>query len=178
MASSKSNRSPECRQSPEGGYLLLAAVLDGIGCGLLLDSLKRTAGRPRYPVRAIWRAWISRNALEICSQELVEWLRGSAEFRQVCGFSAEVPGESAFGRFGKRLTGYQSLVDGCLTGVTQEVRDSLSGLREDVPVDSTLSSSDSAPDRQTVSHPNPEGAPKNKVRTEDPGDGVGFGFHS
>ena len=167
MASSKCNRSSQRRQSSETGYGFLAAVLDGIDCAALLDSLQRTARRPCYPVGAMWRAWISRNFLGICSRELVELLRGSAEFRRVCGFSTDVPSQSTFGRFGKRLTDYQSLVDGCLAGVTQEVRDRFPPLREVLAEGPLVFPSDSSPSRQTVSDPNPEWSPKNRVRTED-----------
>ena len=108
-----------------GGYPFLRVILDQIDDSELIAALRAPpakngrTGRPSYPVRALWRAKLSKDLLNIpYAVELVERLHGSQEFREVCGFGDEVPSESTFSRFFKRLEQHQAVLSDCLDRLT------------------------------------------------------------
>ena len=165
------------KQAPKSGYGFLEAVLDSLDDGPLLEALQRCnhTGRPGYSVRAMWRAFLSKYVLTIrYNLELLERLRGSAGFREVCGFSEGVPSESTFSRFVTRLSKFEDLVKQCLTGVTDEIREVLPRCKEDGPelgevvvVDSTIFPSFSNPNRSVVSDPDAAWGLKNSSKSKD-----------
>ena len=102
----------------------LSAVLDLADDPPLLnrlDEYNRT-GRPPYPVRAMWRAILTKYLLGIrYNVELVAMLRSNAAVRQCCGFGLATPNESVVCRFFKRLTQHQDLVETALTRLIDRV---------------------------------------------------------
>ena len=172
------------KQPPRGGYGFLAAVLDDIEDGSLLDALagRRRTGRPGYPLRAMWRAYLCKFVLKIrYNVELLERLRGSPRLRGICGFTGAIPSESAFSRFVSRLAGHQNFLENCFAGVTSLLRGLLptgkprSGRPEEPPpplgevvaVDSTAVASYGNPNRKRVSDPDARWGLKHSARTKD-----------
>ena len=156
MAVSKSKRPRGPTQAPRGGYGFLETILDGIDDKPLLDAIGPPAalGRPCFSARAMLRAYLSKFVLGFrYNLVLLERLRASPKFRQVCGFAGRVPSESTLSRFTTRLLRHQELIDQCLIGVTEALREVLPGLGETVAVDSTTIASYSNPNRTVVSDP-------------------------
>ena len=54
-------------QPPKSGDGFLTALLDSLDDGLLLETLQayRRTGRPGYPLRAMWRAYLLKFVLNI-----------------------------------------------------------------------------------------------------------------
>ena len=80
MVSPNSTQSAWTNQSPKSGYGFLAAILDDLNDEPILNSLReyRRTGRPGYPIRAMWRAYLVKFLLKIrYNNQLLERLRGS-----------------------------------------------------------------------------------------------------
>ena len=193
MAAPDSTQSTCTPQPPKSGYGFLAALLDGLNDQPLLNVLQdyRRTGRPGYPVKAMWRAYLVKFLLKIrYNNELLERLRGSRKLREVCGFAGEVPSESVLSRFVNRLADHQDLIEQCLVKATDE----LQGLvpivkrregRQDQPlpplgtvlaVDSTLFLSYSNPNRKVVSDPDARWGLKHSAKTKEGKKEWGFGY--
>ena len=101
-----------------------------------LQEYNRT-GRPPYPVRAMWRAVLSKYLLSIdYNVELVAQLRTDSALRDACGFDdvsggGSTPNESIVCRFFKRLSEHRDLVDDALRGLTDELAKAIDERRED-----------------------------------------------
>ena len=182
------------QRPPKGGYGFLSAILDGIEDAPLLDRLQeyRRTGRPGFPIRAMWRAYVSKFVLKVrFNLELLERLRGSRRLRAICGFQDDdVPSESAFSRFTTRLADHQALVEQCFRSAT----DALRGLvpvvnrrkgKQDQPlpplgavlaVDSTLFETFSNPNRPVVSDPDARWGVKHSSKAKDGDTEWGFGY--
>jgi IS5 family transposase len=143
-----------------GGYPFLRVILDQIDDSELIAVLKAPpakngrTGRPSYPARALWRAKLSKDLLNIpYTVELVERLHGSQEFRDVCGFGDDVPSESTFSRFFKRLEQHQAVLSDCLYRLTEALREHIPDLGESVAIDSTSIEAFANPHRRVVIDP-------------------------
>ena len=170
MAISKSKRPRKDRQPPKGGYRFLELILDSIDAGALLEALGPPAptGRPGFPAHAMLRAVLSKYILSFrFNLELLERLRASPKFRQVCGFTGDVPSESTLSRFTTRLMLHQDLIDECLAGVTDTLHEMLPGLGETVAVDSTTIESFSNPNRKHISDPEARWGVRHKAKAKD-----------
>ena len=196
MTCAKSNASTAVNQPPKSGYGFLAAILDSLEDQALLHALQgHRNGRPGYPVRAMWRAYLAKLVLKIrFNNHLVERLRGSRKLREVCGFGEEVPSESTFSRFVSRLADHQDLVEQCLVNVTGELRGLVPAVkqrkgRQDQPlpplgavlaIDSTLFETYGNPNRRTVndtvSDPDARWGLKNSAKAKDGKKEWGFGY--
>lgn len=140
-------------QPAKSGYGFLAAVLDTMDDQPLLDDIQagRINGRPGYPVRSMWRAWLCKYILSIrYNVELVERLHNSRKLRQLCGFE-QVPSESTFCRFFNRLTHFQDRVDKILINITAKISAYLPNFGKVLAADSTVYETYGNPDRKTVS---------------------------
>ena len=162
MISAEFNAPAAFKQAPTSGYGFLESILDSLDDGPILAVLSeyRRTGRAGYPIPAMWRAWLSKYILGVrYNLELLDRLRGSKTFRQICGFLDAVPSESALSRFTTRLMNHQPLVKECLTGATSGLRDLLPGDKDQdreplggtVAIDSTLFPSYSNPNRRNLS---------------------------
>ena len=179
MAVSESKRRRGDRQPPKSGYRFLETVLDGIDEQPLLETLGPPAstGRPCFPARAMLRAYLSKFVLGFrYNLVLLERLRASPRFRQVCGFTGRVPSESTLSRFTTRLLHYQDLVDQCLSKLTDALSEVLPGLGETVAVDSTSVESFSNPNRKVISDPEARWGVKNKSKAKEGGTEWFFGY--
>lgn len=177
----------------KSGYRFLAAILDGLNDQPILDTLQqyRHTGRPGYPVRAMWRAYLCKFLLKVrFNNELLERLRGSQRLREVCGFGDEVPSESALSRFVSRLADHQPLVSDCLADTTDELRKlvprfqkqdgkpdrKLPPLGAVVAIDSTLFPSYSNPNRKTVTDPDARWGVKHVAKAKEGNTEWGWGY--
>ncbi len=193
MASPDFTQSAWTNQSPKSGYGFLAAILDDLNDEPLLNSLQeyRRTGRPGYPIRAMWRAYLVKFLLKIrYNNQLLERLRGSRKLREVCGLSDDVPSESALSRFVTRLADHQPLVEQCFVDATEELRWLVPAVkqregRQDQPlpplgmvlaVDSTLFLTYANPNRKVVRDPDARWGVKHSSRTKDGDKEWGFGY--
>ena len=193
MVSPNSTQSAWTNQSPKSGYGFLAAILDDLNDEPILNSLReyRRTGRPGYPIRAMWRAYLVKFLLKIrYNNQLLERLRGSRKLREVCGLDDDVPSESALSRFVTRLADHQPLVEQCLVDATEELRWLVPTVkqregRQDQPlpplgmvlaVDSTLFLTYANPNRKVVSDPDARWGVKHNSRTKDGVTEWGFGY--
>ena len=181
------------RAAARSGYGFLASLLDGIEDGPLLDRLYeyRRTGRQGYPLRAMWRAYLSKFVLKIrFNLDLLERLRSSLRFREVCGFQDAIPSESTFSRFTTRLADHQDLVEQCFRSAT----DALRGLvpvvkrrtgKQDQPlpplgavlaIDSTLFETYANPNRAERTDPDARWGVKHSSKAKDGDTEWGFGY--
>ena len=140
-------------QAAKSGYGFLASILDGIDDAELIDALQRARmnGRPGYPCRSMWRAWLCKYILSIrYNVDLIERLRRSPKLRLICGFNGAVPSESTFSRFFSRLTHYQDLVEQCLNAITGKIRLKLPNFGKVLATDATVFETYGNPNRKTV----------------------------
>ena len=192
MTCAKSNASTAVNQPPKSGYGFLTAILDSLEDQALLHALQgRRNGRPGYPVRAMWRAYLSKFILKIrFNNQLLERLRGSRKLREVCGFGDDVPSESALSRFVSRLADYADLVERCFTGITDQLKRLVPKVKkrpgkQDQPlpplgtitaVDSTLFETYSNPNRKVVSDSDARWGVKHSSRAKEGSKEWGFGY--
>ena len=162
-------------QAAKSGYGFLASIMDGIDDEELLTTLQeiRHTGRPGYPFRSMWRAWLAKYILSIrYNVDLVARLHSSARLREVCGFDGPVPSESTFCRFFSRLADFQPLVEQCLVAVTDRIGAKLPNFGKIVAADASVFPTYGNPDRKTAQG-NPCGDMdskwgfKNSVRTKE-----------
>ena len=119
----------------------LAMVLEALPAEGLISSLEREhwTGRKGYSVRGMWSALVA-GLLHQCNSlaEVVRLLERDKDTRMVCGFSKDnLPGEDALGRFLKKLTRHEDLIEKCFAELVVELRQLLPGFGEKLAVDST-----------------------------------------
>ena len=128
----KRNASQGAGRQPDRPFGLLRRILDATDIEPIVEALEayRLTGRPGYHPRAMLRAYFSRFLLKVrTTVELVEKLEADAVLREVCGLGDEVPSESTFCRFFKRLAGHMDLVTQCL----DQAFDGIHGIMPKVP---------------------------------------------
>ena len=124
MAAPHSTYGHKAAQLPKAGSRFLASVLDAVDDGPLMETLEayNWTGRRGYPPKAMFRAYVVKLALKIrYNNQLLERLRGNRRLRELCGFGADVPSESALSRFFNRLSHYQDLLEQCIYQVTEKL---------------------------------------------------------
>ena len=157
----------------------MEVVLDSIDDGPLVDALSSQAvtGRPGFPTRALLRAVLSKFVLSFMyNLDLLERLRASPKFRQVCGFPGRVPSESTLSRFTTRLTLHHDLLDECLNTVTDALREAFPGLGDTVAVDSTSVESFCNPNRKTIKDKEAAWGVRHKAKAKEAGTEWFFGY--
>lgn len=138
MVTVPSRRIPS--QDAGDDYAFFQSVLDEIDASELLQRLAeyRWTGRQGYSPESMWRAVVLRYLLNIrYTRDLIVRLRTSERLRTLCGFGWEVPSESTFSRFYRRLLGHQDLVDAVLCQVAERTGARLKNFGRAVAVDST-----------------------------------------
>ncbi len=180
-------------QPPKGGIDELANTLDNLDNQPLINVLQsyRYTGRPGYPVKAMWRAFLTKLLLKIrFNNHLLERLRGSRKLREVCGFGDNIPSESAFSRFTTRLANHTNLMEPYLIKVTNEIKGLVPAVkrrenRQDQPlpplgatiaIDFTLFESYANPNRKPVSDPDAKWGIKHSSRSKNGKTEWGFGY--
>ena len=165
---------PNSAQPRATGYDYLASILDSIDVDELVEALeeRRRNGRHGFSQRAMWRAWLTRYVLGIkYATELVKRLQEDERLADVCGFEeGQTPTETAISRFHCRLNEpeYTDLVEQAFNAITEELREELPGLGDEISLDSTAVESFSNPNRKTISDPEAQWGFKHKARAKDP----------
>ena len=137
MVTVNNTRHSPFRPVPRG---TLPAIFDNLCDGPLLAQLwlYRANGRPGYPLRAMWRAYIASFVLNLGStNELIRFLQGNPALRRQCGFMEQLPHRTTFNRFIGRLSHHPELVEACFARVTEHLHALLPDLGEEVAIDST-----------------------------------------
>ena len=161
------------------GYSLLYAVLDGIDDSELLAALQPPyiTGRPPYPARALWRAYVASFVLNLAhTNALIRQLEDEPRLRELCGFSGDLPHRTTFNRFIQRISYYTDLVEIALADVTDRLKERLPDLGEVVAVDSTAVRTHSNPNRKHVSDPDAKWGVKHSAKAKEGGTEFFFGF--
>ena len=110
----------------------------------------RPTGRPGWPLRALWYAYIASFHLDLDSTNaLIRRLEDDPGLRAVCGFDDQLPGRRTFNRFILRLTDHPDLVARCIQGMTTTFQDLLPGFGDVVSIDATAVRSHSNADRKS-----------------------------
>lgn len=146
----------------------IGAILSHLDDAPVLKKLRsyRMTGRPGYPLRAMWRAYVCSFLLNLPSTNaLIRELEDRPDFRIFCGF-ASLPHRTTFNRFIQRLAEHTDLVEATLASVTDKVRAFLPDFGKDVAVDSTTVRSHSNPNRKVISDPEASWTAKNSARAK------------
>ena len=157
----------------------LAAVLDNLSDAPLLARLwlYRANGRPGWPLRSLWRAYVASFVLNLGStNDLIRLLMRDRQVRRLCGFGASLPHRTTFNRFISRLACHPDLVEQSIASVTNRLRDLLPDLGDEVAVDSTTVRTHANPNRQTLSDPQASWTAKNSTKAKEGGKEWHYGY--
>ena len=154
---------PHCKgqtpknQPSQSGYGLLRATLDAIEqtpeaqaiIREVLDLRRNT--RPGYPPRAMLRAYCLKFILnERFNVGLIQRLTDSAKLRQLCGFKGEIPSESAFSRFFKKLADRVDLLEQSIASIVDHLHEHLPDIGDITAIDSTDIEAYANPKRSSI----------------------------
>ena len=131
----------------------LAETLDAVDDSNLISKIEaeRYMGRPGYPPRALWRAYLASFVLGMPSTNaLIRRLQDDKELRLLCGFGRDLPHRTTFNRFISRLDRHVDVVQSCLAVLNDQLAELLPHLGERVAVDSTTVRSHSNPNRKNA----------------------------
>lgn len=157
----------------------LSAVLANLSDGPLLARLwfYRANGRPGWPLRPLWRAYVTSFVLNLGStNDVIRLLRRDPQIRRLCGFGARLPHRTTFNRFVSRLADHPELVEQCFARVTARLKELLPDLGDEVAVDSTTVRTHSNPNRRVVSDPDASWTAKNSAGAKEGGKDWHFGY--
>ena len=157
----------------------LAAVLDNLSDAPLLARLwlYRTNGRPGWPLRSLWRAYVASFVLNLGStNDLIRLLMRDRQVRRLCGFGDRLPHRTTFNRFISRLACHPDLVEQSIASVTGHLRELLPDLGDEVAVDSTTVRTHANPNRQTLSDPQASWTAKNSTKAKEGGKEWHYGY--
>ena len=120
----------------------------------LLERLQayRHTGRPGWPLRALWSAYLASFYLDLPhTNALIRRLEDDPALREVCGFDEAdwLPCRRTFNRFIRRLADHNDLVAPILHSLTDQLRDLLPGFGDVVAIDSTDVRSHSNPNKKS-----------------------------
>ena len=150
----------------------LSSIFSNLDDGPLLNRLQqyRRTGRPGYPLKPLWRAYVSSFLLNLPhTNALIRRLHEYPDLRNLCGFGDELPGRRTFNRFIQRLSYHADLVEACLAKLTDRLKVLLPDLGQTVAVDSTTVRSHSNPNRRRISDPEASWTAKNSARARKDG---------
>ena len=132
-----------------------------------LAAYRRT-GRPGYPLRSLWRAYVCSYLLDHkYTNVLVRELEDNPEFREFCGFAGGPPHRTTVLRFFHRLAHHADLVEAAFVNLTERIRELLPDLGRVVAIDSTVVRSHSNPNRPHISDPEASWTAKTSARYKD-----------
>ena len=177
MVTSDSTRNAHAGQGGEPADL--AATLNVINAAPLLFRLRlyRLTGRPGYPARPLWRAYVASFVLNLPhTNALIRRLEADPELRRICGFGDVLPHRTTFNRFIQRLSHHTDLVETALAGLTDRLKEILPDLGETVAIDSTTVRSHSNPNRRRISDPEASWTAKNSAHAKKDGKEWHWGY--
>ena len=131
----------------------LAAVFQSLDAADLLQRLEeyRPTGRPGYPLKALWPAYVASFVLNLPhTNTLIRRLEDEPDFRHLCGFGDALPHRTTFNRFIQRLSHHVDLVEACFARLTHQLKQLLPDLGPEVAIDSTTVRSNCNPNRPKV----------------------------
>ena len=150
----------------------LAAVFSRLDDAALLVRLQdyRPTGRPGYPLKALWRAYVASFILNLPhTNALIRRLEDEPDFRYLCGFLGPLPHRTTFNRFIQRLSHHSDLVESAFADLTHQVKTLIPDLGAEVAIDSTTVRSHCNPNRKRVSDAEVSWTAKNAARAKDGG---------
>jgi len=120
----------------------LQAVFETLPDHQLITALKaaRYNGRPGYPVETMWRTYLASYVLGLPSfATLIRSLHDNPDLRLACGIISEdgVPSKFAYSRFLKRLCEFKPLVEECMAGLANSLRERFPNFGDTIAVDSS-----------------------------------------
>ena len=157
----------------------LSSVFDNLSDAPLLARLwlYRANGRPGYPLRPLWRAYVASFVLNLGStNDLLRLLRRDRQIRLLCGFGTRLPHRTTFNRFISRLASHPDLVEQSLASVTGKLRELLPDLGEEVAIDSTTVRTHANPHRRTLADPQASWTAKNSTKAMEGGKEWHYGY--
>ena len=164
------------------GYAGLRATLDGFNSTPVLQRLQeyRRTGRPGWPLRALWRAYVASFILNTPhTNGMIRRLQEDPELRSLCGFpDGALPSRRTFNRFIARLSHHPNLVETTLVDLTNRLKELLPDLGDVVAIDSTTIRSHSNPNRKHISDPEASWTAKNSPRAKSGGKEWHWGYKS
>ena len=134
----------------------LAAVFSSLVDAALLARLQdyRPTGRPGYPLKALWRAYVASFILNLPhTNALIRRLEDESDFRYLCGFFGPLPHRTTINRFIQRLSHHVDLVEACFADLTHQLKTLIPELGAEVAIDSTTVRSHCSPNRKRISSP-------------------------
>ena len=147
----------------------LAAVFSSLDDAALLARLQeyRPTGRPGYPLKALWRAYVASFILNLPhTNALIRRLEDEPGFRYLCGFFGSLPHRTTFNRFIQRLSHHVDLVEACFADLTHQLKTLIPDLGAEVAIDSTTVRSHCNPNRKRISDPQASWTAKNSARAK------------
>ena len=150
----------------------LAAVFSSLDDAALLARLQeyRPTGRPGYPLKALWRAYVASFILNLPhTNALIRRLEDEPDFRYLCGFLGPLPHRTTFNRFIQRLSYHTDLVQTVFADLTRQLKTMLPDLGAEVAIDSTTVRSHCSPNRKRISDPEASWTAKNSARAKEKG---------
>ena len=166
MVSIKYTPQPTCTQAYIAELSAIYANLDDDALLFRLQQYRHT-GRPGYPLKALWYAYVASFVLNLPhTNALIRRLEDSPEFRAICGFEDTLPHRTTFNRFIQRLSHHADLVEACLVGVTRQLKMIFPDLGDEVAIDATTVRSHCNPNRKRISDPQASWTAKNAARAK------------
>ena len=156
----------------------LKSVLSNLNDTGLLQRLEayHLVGRRGYPLRALWRAYVSSFLFNFPNTNaLIRELEDRPDFRIFCGFRT-LPHRTTFNRFINRLSYHADMVESILADLTNNLKAILPDLGNEVAIDSTVVESYSSPNKALVSDPEASWTAKNSPRAKKGGKEWKFGY--
>ena len=161
-----------CASSAQDHLGELAAVFSSLDDAALLARLQeyRPTGRPGYPLKALWRAYVASFILNLPhTNALIRRLDDGPDFRYLCGFLGPLPHRTTFNRFIQRLSHHVDLVETCFADLTHQLKTLIPDLGAEVAIDSTTVRSHCSPNRKPISDPEASWTAKNSARAKEKG---------
>ena len=150
----------------------LAGVFSSLDDAALLARLQdyRPTGRPGYPLKALWRAYVASFILNLPhTNALIRRLEDEPDFRYLCGFFGPLPHRTTFNRFIQRLSYHADLVESAFAELTHQIRMLIPDLGAEAAIDSTTVRSHCNPNRKRISDPAASWTAKNSARAKEGG---------
>ena len=147
----------------------LAAVFSSLDDAVLLARLQeyRPVGRQGYPLKALWRSYVSSFILNLPhTNALIRRLEDEPDLRHLCGFGDALPHRTTFNRFIQRLAHHPDLVETVFADLTHHLKLLLPDLGDEVAIDATTVRSHCNPNRKRISDLQASWTAKNSARAK------------
>ena len=160
----------------QGVFAEFRQILACLDDSAILDRLQeyRPTGRPGWPLRSLWNAYIASYYLDLGNtNDLIRRLELDPALREVCEFGDDgLPGRRTFNRFIRRLADHNDLVEKCVAQLTTKLKKRLPGFGQQVAIDATAVRTHSNPNKKSkvtgeVSDPDAAWGVKHSARSKE-----------